>query len=111
MVSNSDYQPKHFTKKEPTVEPVQNHMDFNFEELLWNVAQPSTSGIPKYRHDSQNVHDHGVSKVTKYNIDNLQKNVDITRLSDNQKIDELRQAIVNHKDVRGLLTPFGFHIN
>lgn len=74
-----------------------------FEDLFMDLAvaqATSATNVPKYRLDSQNVHDHGVTKVTNFNIDNLKKEVDIRKLhrTDNE-IGQIVNAIVEHPEL------------
>lgn len=73
-----------------------------FEDLFMDiaVAQATSGAVPKYRLDSQNVHDHGVTKVTNFNIDNLKKEVDIRKLHRTDKeIGQIVNAIVEHPEL------------
>lgn len=79
--------------------PTNNVFDDLFMDLA--VTQAATSStMPKYRVDSQNVHDHGVTKVTNFNIDSLKKEVDIRKLhrTDNE-IGQIVNAIVEHPEL------------
>jgi len=51
--------------------------------------------IPEYRFDGQNVHDHGVAKVTQFNIDKLKDNIDINRLNNSNKIANIKNKILS----------------
>lgn len=51
--------------------------------------------IPEYRFDGQNVHDHGVSKVTQFNINKLKDNIDINRLNNSNKIENIKNKILS----------------
>lgn len=81
-------------------------MVHDFGDMMMMLEEPRTFNdgdvvpIPEYRIDSQNVHDHGITKVTQFNIDNLKTNMDINKLNTNTNgIDDIKTAILNTKDV------------
>jgi hypothetical protein len=51
--------------------------------------------IPEYRFDAQNVHDHGVTKVTQFNINKLKDNIDINSLNNSNKIENIKNKILS----------------
>ena len=51
--------------------------------------------IPEYRFDGQNVHDHGVSKVTQFNINKLKDNININSLNNANKIENIKNKILS----------------
>lgn len=81
--------------EQPVAAPLRDFPDF--EEVFWGTRNdaPADTAVPAYRIDSQNVHDHGVSAVTSFNIENLKKNVDINKLGGGN--DDIRAAILDTK--------------
>ena len=82
--------------EQPVAAPLRDFPDF--EEVFWDTRNdgPIDTGVPAYRADAQNVHDHGVSAVTSFNIDNLKKNVDINSLGGGNT-EDIRAAILDTK--------------
>jgi hypothetical protein len=61
-----------------------------------DINTVDTTVIPQYKHDAQNVHDHGIVNITKKNIEQLKINNNIDGVSD---FDPVVHAIIELKDV------------
>jgi hypothetical protein len=90
-------------KEQKKVEPIALFDTTFFEELNFQLPNMfNTTNVPQiYRHDSQNVHDHGVTKMTKYNIDALKDNIDINSLdaNANSKFEEIKDSILRDAEI------------
>lgn len=91
--------------------PMNNVFDDMFLDLAVAQAREPSSAPPKYRIDGQNVHDHGVTKVTNFNIENLKKEVDIRKLNqtDNQ-IGQVVNAILSHPELDSKTKEEALHV-
>lgn len=91
--------------------PMNNLFDDLYLDVAVTQATTPFTMPPKYRVDSQNVHDHGVTKVTNFNIDNLKKEVDIRKLhrTDNE-IGQVVNAILEHPEVDSKTKEEALHV-
>jgi hypothetical protein len=97
-------------KAEPVAIPAPIGFNDDFEELIQRITGNNNT-IPEYRIDSQNVHDHGVTKITNYNIDNLKKNVDIRTLNNKEnEIEHVRNAILSHNELDAKTKEEALHV-
>lgn len=78
----------------------------DFQEILWNT--PQTVTVPEYRIDSQNVHDHAISKITAFNIDKLKDNQDIRNIG--QTMEKVTDAILSHDELDANTKETALHV-
>ena len=81
----------------------ENRFDFNEDDAVPQI-------VPQYRIDSQNVHDHGVAKVTQFNINNLKDSSDSNKSVSDSKIQEIKNAIAKVKDVSDQTKKDALHV-
>ena len=102
------------TPKEP-VALINTDFDM-YDDLAWMTQRHEAENIPNnitlaYRIDSQNVHDHGVSTITKHNIESLSKTIDINKLgSSDNTIENIKKEILDVKDIDGKIKEEALHV-
>ena len=89
-------------QKQHIVEPIAMPLTGLYDDLEWLTTNRDIETIApvQYRVDAQNVHDHGVTKITKHNIDNLANNININNLNrENGGLDDIRATIIENNDL------------
>lgn len=63
-----------------------------------------------FKEDAQNVHDHGVSRVTHHNIQKIQENADLKRDTVEKSIDEIKYRILKQKNIPNTIKADAIHV-
>lgn len=73
--------PPHPEQNRPRFHDLYGDDNYDLEEILANIyfPPPPRAGVPAYKHDPQNVHDHAISSATDHNLQLLREEEERTK--------------------------------